>query len=142
MIKTFRGKIGDQEKQTIRLSTNNGLTGYRVKKFQLIGVSPGAETIESVVKLYSVDPSATDGAVNFDDPTLLGVAFYVSSTTEEWSTHNIVIFDHTVVNQDIYVTHFDVQVGESVNYYLELEQVKLDINEATVATLKDMRGRE
>jgi hypothetical protein len=29
-----------------------------------------------------------------------------------------------------------------MNYYLELEQVKLDLNEATVATLKDMRGRE
>jgi len=142
MIKSFRGKIGDQEKHTIRLSTNNGLTGYKVKKFQLIGASPGNETIESVVKLYSTTDGAADGAVNFDDPTLLGVAFYVSSITEEWSTHKVVIFDHTVVNQDIHVTHFDVQVGSPVNYYLELEQVKLDLNEATVATLKDMRGRE
>jgi hypothetical protein len=29
-----------------------------------------------------------------------------------------------------------------MNYYIELEKVKLDLNEATVATLKDMRGRE
>ena len=31
-------------------------------------------------------------------------------------------------------------IGKTMNYYIELEQVKLDLNEATVATLKDMRG--
>ena len=34
----------------------------------------------------------------------------------------------------------DVEVGESVNYYIELEQIKLDLNENTVATLKDIRN--
>ena len=34
-------------------------------------------------------------------------------------------------------THAD---AGPVNYYIELEQVKLDLSEATVATLKDMRG--
>ena len=142
MIKSFRGQLADQAKATIRLSTKDGLTGYKVKKFQLIGVTPGDETVEAVVKLHTVDPTTVNGTVNFDNPTLLGVAFYVSSTTEEWSTHNIIIFDHTIVNQDIFVTHFDTAVGTPINYYLELEQVKLDLNEATVATLKDMRGRE
>jgi hypothetical protein len=32
--------------------------------------------------------------------------------------------------------------SEDCNYYLELEQIKLDLNQSTVATLKDMRGRE
>ena len=64
------------------------------------------------------------------------------SHTEEWATHNIIIFDNTTINQDMFITHFDASVGKPVNYYIELEQVKLDLNEATVATLKDMRGRE
>jgi hypothetical protein len=36
MNKSFRGIIGDAEQQKIRLSTNNGLTGYKIKKFQTI----------------------------------------------------------------------------------------------------------
>ena len=34
----------------------------------------------------------------------------------------------------------DIGGSEKNNYYIELEQVKLDLNEATVATLKDMRA--
>ena len=47
-----------------------------------------------------------------------------------------------IFNQDIYVTHKDVAVGQTVNYYIELEQIKLDLNENTVATLKDIRNIE
>ena len=140
MIKSFRGQLADGGQDTIRLSTNNGLTGYKIKKLQLMGASPGSEILESIVKIYKYKQTAIDGNVQLEDSTLLGVAFYVSSTTEEWSTHNVIIFDNVTFNQDIFVTHHDVQTGTPVNYYIELEQVKLDINEATVATLKDMRG--
>ena len=51
----------------------------------------------------------------------------------------ITIFDNTIVNQDIYITHSDIVGTTPCNYYLELEQVKLDLNENTVATLKDIR---
>jgi hypothetical protein len=42
-------------------------------------------------------------------------------------------------NQDIFIT-LGSQSGASCNYYIELEQVKLDLNENTVATLKDIRN--
>ena len=45
-----------------------------------------------------------------------------------------------VFNQDIYIAHKDYNSGEEINYHLELEQIRLDLNEATVATLKDMRA--
>ena len=38
-IKTFRGKLADDTQDTINLHTNNGLVGYRIKKFQLVPVS-------------------------------------------------------------------------------------------------------
>ena len=60
----------------------------------------------------------------------------------QYSISNVIVFDQTVFNQDIYITHKDVSIGQAVNYYLELEQVKLAKDEAAVATLKDMRGRE
>jgi hypothetical protein len=36
MIKSFRGKLADDQIETIRLSTNDGLTGYRIVKIQLM----------------------------------------------------------------------------------------------------------
>ena len=55
---------------------------------------------------------------------------------------NPIIFDDKIINQDIYVTHMDIGGSENNNYYIELEQLSLNLSEATVATLKDMRGRE
>jgi len=40
-------------------------------------------------------------------------------------------------NQDVYVT---AATDESINYYIEMEQVKLALDENTVATLKDIRN--
>ena len=32
-VKSFKGKLADGEEKKIRLSTNKGLTGYKIKKF-------------------------------------------------------------------------------------------------------------
>jgi hypothetical protein len=124
------------------LKTNTGQTGYRITKLQLIGNAPGTEVVEAVVKIYKISQDTVDGAVDLSDNTLVGVGFYVSGTDEEWSIHNILIFDNEIFNQDIYITHYDAvaHAGQPVNYYIELEQVKLDLNESTVATLKDIRN--
>ena len=45
-----------------------------------------------------------------------------------------------IFNQDIYITHVDSDASAPINYYIELEQIKLDLNENTVATLKDIRN--
>jgi len=52
----------------------------------------------------------------------------------------VVTFDREIFNQDIYVSHVEVAGAATVNYYLELEQVKLDLSESTIATLKDIRN--
>ena len=149
MIKSFRGILADYNaavegsgQATIRLSTHNGLTGYRIKKFQLFGNNPGAVTQESVVKIFSVDVSNTvpTSNVNFDDPTLLAVSYLSLNTSNIYPAYDSVVFDNVAINQDIYIQHKDNSTGEPVNYYIEMEQIKLDLSEATVATLKDMRG--
>ena len=43
-------------------------------------------------------------------------------------------------NQDIYVTAVDTESSSATNYYIELETVKLDLSESTVASLKDIRN--
>jgi len=145
MIKTFRGLIADGAQDTIVLHTNDGSMGYRVVKFQIIANTPGASTYEFVVKIYKTDqdpPSGSliDGVVDFSDNTLLAVAYLEGNNNDAYIDGLQIVFDREIFNQDIYITSTDVAVGETVNYYIELEQVKLDLVENTVATLKNIKN--
>jgi len=124
MIKTFRGLIADGGQDTIVLHTNDGSTGYRVVKLNIISTTPGVTADEAVVS----------------DNTLVGVGYWSAALYDH--TMNI-IFDNEIFNQDIYITHLNVSATSNAacNYYIELEQVKLDLSENTVATLKDIRNQ-
>jgi hypothetical protein len=141
MIKTFRGKIADEGSDTIPLHTNTGATGYKIAKFQIIPDDPTDQTsIDAVMKIYSTPQTAVTDTLDFSDQTLLGVVFYSSSDTLTPGS-NVIIFDKMLFNQDIYLTNsINGTAGREMNYYVELEQVKLDLNENTVATLKDIRN--
>jgi len=139
-IKTFRGKIADGAQDIVSLRTNNGSTGYRILKFRIIGDQPGAVTSEHTVKIYKTPQTVIDALVDFSDQTLLGVGFYSTNPSTAYTDTDTVIFDRDVFNQDIYITHTETNASNPVNYYIELEQIKLDLNENTVATLKDIRN--
>ena len=143
-IKSFRGKLVDGGKQTINLHTNNGSTGYIIKKFQIMMEQPGNTAQESLVKIYKIEQSTVPtsaATVDFSDNTLLAAASFERTTSLATYSEQI-IFDREIFNQDIYVMHKDFSSGEPVNYYIELEQVKLALDENTVATLKDIRNIE
>jgi len=148
MIKTFRGLIADAAQDTIVLHTNDGSTGYRIVKFEIIDKAPGTANLENVVKIYTVSQTtgglSVDGVIDFSDNTLLGCAFWTySGSNPTYSTPYQIIFDQMVFNQDIYVTHKDVSANANPsNYYIELEQVKLDLSENIVATLKNLKNLE
>ena len=103
--------------------------------------TPGAASYEYVVKIYKISQTTIDGAVDFSDQELLGTAFLQGNATSDTVDHINIVFDQEIFNQDIYITNYDVDGDtEAVNYYIELEQMKLDLNENTVATLKDIRN--
>jgi len=140
-IKSFRGLIADGAIDTITLHTNDGSTGYRLKKFQLLTQNPGDANAEHTVKIFAVPQTAATNAIDFSDQTLLGVGLATNASGAYVVFYNErIIFDNMTFNQDIYITHHEQHGSESVNYYIELEQVKLDLNENTVATLKDIRN--
>ncbi len=147
-IKSFRGKIVDNGQDTIILHTNNGSTGYRIKKLQLMIEQLGSADCEHIVKVYSVKqpdniPAGTNlySKVDFSDNTLLAAAQSSSgSNARIYPEDHHVVFDNMTFNQDIFITHADNEGSASVNYYIELEMFKLDLNENTVATLKDIRN--
>jgi len=142
MIKTFRGLIADGVQDTVVLHTNDGTTGYRIVKFEIMAYSPGITNYESIVKIYKISQSAVDGLVDFSDQTLLGAAYLEGHDEHAYPEALSVIFDREVFNQDIYITHSEVKSANAVNYYIELEQFSLDLSESTVATLKDVRNLE
>jgi len=141
---SYKGILADEEIRTINLKTNKGLVGYKISKFQLFAPAPGNSTQESVVKIYSIPQTSTDALVNFSDNTLLASAYYKDNSSDANPTSFVVVFDNEVINQDIYLTCNDPGggVNESMNYYIELEQIKLSDLEATMATLKDIRAIE
>ena len=139
-IKTFRGLIADGGQDTILLHTNDGSTGYKITKFQLMHNEPGEQQAEHTVKIYKTKQTTIDNTVDFSDNTLLGAGYVSENASLVYPVSTIIVFDKEIFNQDIYVTHQDTSSSRAVNYYIELEQVKLDLGENTVATLKDIRN--
>ena len=137
-IKSFRGKITDGAIDTIPLRTNNGSIGYKIVKFEVIGQEPMGTDQEAVIKIYSILQSAATNTIDFSDNTLLAVAFYENDANTAYFGGTSIVFDNTKFNQDIYVTN-QSSTG-SMNYYIELEQMPLALDENTVATLKDIRN--
>lgn len=140
MIKTFRGLLKDQQQERIRLQTLDGKKGYRIKRIDLMSDKPGSTSYEHVVKVYSVKQTAIDPIVDFSEQTLLATAYLEGNHNENYTDKLNVVFDQVTFNQDIFITHYDVSTGESCNYYMELEVIKLDDVEATAVILKNFRN--
>ncbi len=141
-IKSFRGQIVDLGQETIHLQTNNGEIGYRIKKLEIMSIQPGVLDEAHIVQIFTVSQSDTAryDNVDFSNPTLLATAYYKDDDQNYNPGFISISFDNRVFNQDIFITHADVKNNYAVNYHVELEQVKLDLNENTVATLKDIRS--
>ena len=141
MIKTFRGMMADGAQNRISLHTNDGSMGYRIVKFQIIPNAPGTVTHESVVKIYKIEQAAVDGTIDFSDQTLLAAAYQTDQDNPQYAGYlGPIVFDQEIFNQDIFVTNNDADSATVMNYYIELEQVKLNLDENTVATLKNIRN--
>jgi len=136
-IKSFRGLMKNDTIDTISLHTNDGSIGYRIVKFEIMPNNFNV-TDEYNVKIYKIPQTATTTTFDFSDNTILAAAYFENDAGVQ-GTYSSVVFDNEIVNQDIYITH-QSQSTNSCNYYIELEQIKLDLNENTVATLKDIRN--
>ena len=145
-MKSFRGKITDGGIDTVPLRTNTGSIGYRIKSFEIMSATPGVGDVDHVVKIYTIPQSTATASVDFADNTLLGAAFLrqdadATNITARFGKN--IVFDNITFNQDIYVTLKNARSGSvDCNYYIQLEQISLSLDENTVATLKDIRNIE
>jgi hypothetical protein len=142
--KSFRGLMttdaGGDSTDMIPLSTNNGAIGYQITKLQIIPKDPTDVSNEAVFQIFSIPTDSTD-EIDFSNSTLLGCAHYSNhSSGTLYAEDSTIIFDNMKFNQDVYLTCKTDVGSKSINYYIEMEQLKLALDENTVATLKDIRN--
>jgi len=142
VVKTFKGQLADNAQDRIRLQTIKGKVGYRIVKFEVIGGNPTSHTQESVAMIWKTEQTAPYSYTpNFTDSDFLGVGLWMATDATAYpATTKVIIFDRDIFNQDIYITHQDIQDAGQLNYYLELEIIPLDDAGAEYTTLKDMRA--
>jgi len=137
--------MADGAQDTIVLHTNDGTTGYRIVKFEAMPEKTGRLTGKHIMQIFSSERTATEVTASddtdFSNQELLGVLYVNNSTSGgAYPPAVAIVVDNRIFNQDIYITHIDSGGSASCNYHIELEQVTLDLNENTVATLKDIRN--
>jgi len=139
---SFRNQLDMGVIDRISLSTNKGLVGYRITKFQLLSAKPGVMDVEFVGSIFKTNET-TNVTIepDFSDNRLLGVCYYQDHNNIAYPSSSDIIFDLEKFNQDIFISISDAAGGTTrCNYYIELEQMSLDLSEQTVATLKDIRN--
>jgi hypothetical protein len=137
-IKSFRGSIDDNEQIKINLTHRDGRTGYKIIKFECMQSTFGNS--EMVIKVYSTPQTANTGTIDFNEVDLLAAAMVSGDVLGEHFTEDSnVIFDQVIFNQNIFITALGVSSAQRTNYHIELEQMRIDSDEATMATLKNMR---
>ena len=122
-VHSFRGLLEDGGQDEINIQGSVGAIAWRITKFQSLPASPFNTTQESVTKIYREIQSSVDGAVNFGDNELLAAAIFKQHDTTNYMAYDSVIFDNAIFSRNISVTNYDAATGESMNYYIELEEV-------------------
>jgi hypothetical protein len=142
---TFRGRLAIGTQDKLRLSTNNGKTGYKITKFEVIPQNPGDATAEAITKIFTTNQTGSIGStVDFTDSDLIAVSYYQSVPVHNSSAGQAVskniIFDNAVINQNVFVTVDDATGNtDEINYYIELEAFAISDLEATKLTLASIK---
>jgi len=142
---TFRGRLAIGTQDKLRLRTNNGKTGYKITKFEVIPLNPGTATAEAITKIFTTNQTGSIGStVDFTDSDLIAVSYYQSVPVHNSSAGQAVskniIFDNAVINQNVFVTVDDATGNtDEINYYIELEAFAISDLEATKLTLASIK---
>jgi hypothetical protein len=125
---SFRGLLADSGQDRIRIQGAVGDIAWRITKFQIMSnvTLSATATVDHVVKVWREEQSSVptgSAVIDIEDDELLAVGVYAQGASLEY-TQNI-IFDNTLFVRNIWITHTDNDGADSVNYYIELEEVKV-----------------
>ena len=140
-IKTYKVQLPIGEQEKIHLSTNDGLTGYRIRDFKIVISDTSTATYALVAQVFLTDQTGKITAtIDFSKSDLIAAIFQDSQ--QSYFNKEVVILDKETFNQDIFINITDAGgATDPANFYIELEQFSLDINSSTYHTIKNIRSR-
>jgi len=127
-VHSFRGLIPSGEETKIRIEGAVGAIAWRIVKFELMGYKPGdgsEGSYECIAKIARNPVASVSGTVDFTDANILAVGLCFSNTGPHYSEQVYTVFDNDLFNRNIFVSQIDIDAARSLNYYIELEEVKL-----------------
>jgi hypothetical protein len=139
--KTFRGELETGTLNTIRITHRDGKTGYKIRTFEVMPTTGENALVEGIIQIFTIKQPASPTTINFGNPTLIAAATYGDDSNNSYRFAKSIIFDQVTFNQDIYIYYYNSAGGSIVmNYFVELEQIRLDDEEATAVILKNFRN--
>jgi len=140
-IVTFQGKLNIDQEKELFLRTQNGKTGYKIIKFQIISTTPGVDSHELVGKITSAPDPNVGPTIDLSNSEVLAVAYHTDLGNANVATSDSIIIDNQVINQNIFVQigNANPSVTIPANYYIKLEKMVLSDLQSTQITLKNLR---
>ena len=141
---SFRGLLADGDQEKIRIQGSVGAIAWRITKFQVVSETAATTVNESTVKIYREEQSSVTATINFTEDELLAAAFYRGTAVPSQPiSPTIIIFDNALFVRNIWVTHEDSEAsGINMNYYIELEEVKVSAAGMAQLAVAAARRRE
>jgi len=130
-VYSFRGLLVDmgatlalEDQRRIRIQGATGDRAWRIIKLELFPVDQASQT-ESVVQVWREKQSSFATTVNFENDEVLAVALLVAQSNPNYVHSSVTVFDNAIFTRNIWLTHVDAHGANAVNYYIELEEVKI-----------------
>jgi hypothetical protein len=125
-VHSFRGLLASGGQRKIRIQGPVGAIAWRITKLLTMSNTPGiGGGIENTTKVYREEQSSVDAVVNFDDAELLGAAYISEQDTASYPPGVVIVFDNALFSRNIWVTSYATDGAHKINYYIELEEVKV-----------------
>jgi hypothetical protein len=124
---SFRGILGVEEQQRIRIQGSVGAIAWRITKFEVVNYDVGVAHAEHVVKIYREEQSSIVNTVDFSEDELLAAAAFQDAAESTNPSSTTIIFDNALFVRNIWISQ-DTTIDsgtEKMNYYIELEEVKV-----------------
>jgi len=121
---SFKGLLADGGQDKIRIEGATGQIAWRITKFEVLGPNANTNT-ESVIKIYRENQSSINATIDFSEDELLAAAIYNDTNDPHYFAGGVTIFDNALFVRNIYVSQLCADNVSAMNYYIELEEVKV-----------------
>ena len=126
---SFRGLLdgssGAAVEETISIEGSVGSIAWHIVKFDIIPQAFNTDLSEAVVQVWRESPGTAPFTIDFSNGNLLAAGLWTSNVTgQNYPFNKNIIFDNALFVRNIHVSHQCAQ-NSSMNYYIELEEVKV-----------------